>query len=300
VTDGGPEIALQFTRPAPAVWLELSPPDGISMEPALQWMEQLRGIADAVNLTDNSMGRAKLSSLVFGLTIKQRTGIPLVLNMSCRDRNLLALRSDLMAAAATGIDAVVALKGDRLKPGAGANVHETGVIGLLREIAELGREARESGLRAPIAGVVANPHRAEIERELELLKRKAVAGARFAITQPVFVPESVIRFAGAVRSAGLAPIAGLLPIKSSAMARYMLENIPELSPVRSYLEPYLGLDKKSVRRLALTRSLEIMDSLRSHVAGFVIMSGGEPSLAVELLREWANRGRQCAPDAGSS
>ena len=110
----------QLTGNAPALWVEVSPPRGINFEPLLKRLAALRNKVDAINLTDNAMAKVKLSGLVFAIMIKQRLGIPVALNFSCRDRNLLALKSDLLGAAAMGIDAVVALTGDKVTPGSHA------------------------------------------------------------------------------------------------------------------------------------------------------------------------------------
>ncbi len=111
-----PSILDNLNGPAPALWLEVSPPRGINPAPLLRRLAQLAGHVDAINLTDNALGKVKMSGLVFGAAIKERLKIPVVLNFSCRDRNRFALKSDLLGAAAIGIDAVVALKATRFRP----------------------------------------------------------------------------------------------------------------------------------------------------------------------------------------
>ncbi len=286
------ELARQLADPTLAIWLELSPPSGIDMEPLLRKLESLAGTIGAVNLTDNAMGRVKLSALAFGMTIKQRLKIPVVLNVSCRDRNLLALKSDLLAAAASDIDGVVALRGDRLPTGAGLEFNQLDAVGLLRVIGELKMHiARKSGEaraeRALYAGVVTNPYRADPARELDLLARKTAAGARFALTQPVFDVEQALRFIERVRPLRITPVIGILPIRNAAMARYLKSRVRELRSVASHLDVYEGMSDERVRNFTLAQNLKLIDSLRPHAAGFVIMSGGEPSLAMKLAVEAA-------------
>jgi methylenetetrahydrofolate reductase (NADH) len=286
------ELARQLANPALAIWLELSPPRGIEMEPLLQKLESLAGTIGAVNLTDNAMGRVKLSALVFAMTIKQRLKIPVVLNLSCRDRNLLALKSDLLAAAAFDVDGVVALRGDQLPPGAGFGFNQLDAIGLLRVIGELKMQiARKSGEsraeRALYAGAVTNPYRAESVRELDLLARKAAAGARFALTQPCFDAEHALRFIERVRPLGITPVIGLLPIRSAAMARYLKSRVRELRPIAHHLDIYDTMSDERVRSFTIAHNLALIDSLRPHAAGVVIMSGGEPSVAMKLALEAA-------------
>jgi 5,10-methylenetetrahydrofolate reductase len=262
------------------------------MEPLLRKLELLAGTIGAVNLTDNAMGRVKLSSLAFGMTIKQRLKIPVVLNISCRDRNLLALKSDLLAAAASDIDGVVALRGDRLPPGAGFEFNQLDAIGLLRVIDELKMQiARKSGEaraeRVLYAGAVTNPYRADSAREFDLLARKAAAGARFALTQPCFDAEQAFRFIEQVRPLPIAPVIGLLPIRNAATARYLKSRVRELKSVARHLDVYEGMSDERVRNFTMAQNLKLIDSLRLHAAGFVIMSGGEPSLAIKLAVEAA-------------
>src|SRR5260370_31456161 len=102
----------------PAVWLEVSPPRGINPAPLLKRLSALVGHVDAINLTDNALGKIKMSGLVFAASIKDRLGLPVVLNVSCRDRNRLALKSDLLGSAALRIAAIVALRGDKIPPDA--------------------------------------------------------------------------------------------------------------------------------------------------------------------------------------
>src|SRR5260370_13466840 len=126
----------------PALWLEISPPRGINPAPLLKRLAELVGHVDAINLTDNALGKVKMSGLIFGAAIKERLKIPVVLNVSCRDRNRFALKSDLLGAAAIGIDAVVALNGDKIPPGADGNAvvsHDIDAYALLAMVGALNR-----------------------------------------------------------------------------------------------------------------------------------------------------------------
>ena len=207
---------------APALWLEVSPPRGINPAPLLKRLAELAGHVDAINLTDNAMGKVKMSGLVFGAAIKERLKIPVVLNVSCRDRNRFALKSDLLGAAAIGIDGLVALNGDKIPPGADGKVvvsHDIDAYGLLAMVAALNRGDTGEG-KAPlralpslVAGSVANPNRKNIEREFELLARKAAAGAHFVITQPIFDAETGRRFVAKASSLGILTMLGILEEK---------------------------------------------------------------------------------------
>ncbi|MGH7879106.1 MAG: methylenetetrahydrofolate reductase, partial [Candidatus Binataceae bacterium] len=279
----------------PLLWLEVAPPRGINPQSLLAKLAPLRGVVDAINLADNALGRVKMSSLVFAAMVKARCGLAVAINVSCRDRNRFAIRSDLLGAAALGVDAIVALQGDKLPPdgSAGARpVHDLDTFGLLEQIAALNRgdtgEGRAALKTLPqlLAGVVGNPNRKNLEREFELIRRKAAAGARFIITQPVFDRETAIRFAEEAHRHGLKVLIGILPVKRDSMAQYMKEKITDLSGAAHHFDRYGGMSEAEARRASIEINLALMEGLAEAVAGFNIMSGGGPSLAIELALAW--------------
>jgi len=289
-------IQQTFTDRRPVLWLEVSPPRGINFESLLHKLSALKGHVDAINLTDNAMAKVKMSSLVFGGVIRQRLGIPVVLNFTCRDRNLLALKSDLLGAAALGIDAVVAVTGDKLLPGQHAEartVRDVDAFGLMRVMGELMRGDTGEGKRtlktlpAFTFGAVANPNRAEIDREFALLARKAESGARFVITQPVFSADAAIKFATEARRCNIETVLGILPVKRESMATYLKDKIKDLSAVHHHFDAYDGLSEDQARERSLKANLDLMAQIWDRVAGFNVMSGGGPSLAIELALEFS-------------
>jgi 5,10-methylenetetrahydrofolate reductase len=280
----------------PSLWIEVSPPRGSNPDSLLNRLSAVVSHVDAINLTDNSLGKVKMSSLVFGSIIKARLGIPVVLNMSCRDRNRFALKSDLLGAAALSIDAVVALTGDKIPTDANGSVvvtHDLDAFSLLRMIGDLNRG--DTGENKPIlktlpqifAGSVANPNRKNIEREFELLGKRAQAGARFVITQPVFDAETARRFIARANSLALKTVLGILPIKREGMATYMKANVRDLSEATGHLDRYAGKSEDEVRADSLATNLALMKSLAGEVGGFNVMSGGGPSLAIELALKFS-------------
>src|SRR5260370_40427435 len=92
-----------LTAPAPVLWLEVAPPRGIAVESLLGKLGALRGHVGAINLADNALGRVKLSGLVFASMLKSRLDLPVVRNVSCRDRHRFPPRADLLPAGALRI-----------------------------------------------------------------------------------------------------------------------------------------------------------------------------------------------------
>jgi methylenetetrahydrofolate reductase (NADPH) len=305
------KLSENLCRGALTLWIEVSPPRGISYEPLLNRLSVLLGHLDAINLTDNALAKVKMSALVFAAIVQQRLGLPVVLNMSCRDRNLLALKSDLLAAGALDIGAVVALTGDRLASqdsGGKAHarsVHDVDAMGLLKVVGELNRGELGEGkpLKSPpalLAGAVANPNRKNLKREVEVLSRKIEAGARFVMTQPVFDVETARVFAAEANALRIPLILGILPLKRATMASYIAAKIPDLAPAREYLASYADMREQEVRARSIEHSLELMTRLAQDVAGFNIMSGGGPSLAIELALRFSPLRAQlrCPPVSG--
>jgi methylenetetrahydrofolate reductase (NADPH) len=288
-------LADKLIHRAPALWLEVAPPRGVNPEPLLRQLAALVGHVDAINLTDNALGKVKMSSIAFGAIIKLRLGLPVVVNLSCRDRNRFALKSDLLGAAALGLDAIVALTGDKIPPDdpSGArSVHDLDAFALLRIVGALNRgdtgEGKALLKKVPdiFAGAVANPNRKNIAHEFEMLKRKADAGAKFVITQPVFEAETARRFLEHANADGLKTVFGILPVKRESMGAYMKKNIADLGNVAGHLDKFAGMSDEQVRRRSIEDNLALMKSISSEVAGFNIMSGGGPSLAIELALEF--------------
>jgi 5,10-methylenetetrahydrofolate reductase len=279
----------------PALWLEVAPPRGIAVESMLTRLDALRGHVDAINLADNALGRVKLAPLVFGSMIKSRLGIAVVINFSCRDRNRYALKADLLGAGALGIEGVVALAGDKLidDPNGVQPVRDLDPFSLLSTMNDLRRGDTGEGRRLLktlpqfAIGAVANPNRKAVEREFELLERKAAAGAEFVITQPVFDLAVARGFIALARGHKLRVVLGILPVKRESMASYLKDRIPDLADVHQHFDRYAGMGEEEARRMSIDSSVALMRALADEVAGFNIMSGGGPSLAIELALEFS-------------
>lgn len=296
-----PTLLDRLIHRAPALWVEVAPPRGVNPEMLLRRLAALVGHADAINLTDNALAKVKMSSIAFGTIVKLRLGLPVVINISCRDRNRLALKSDLIGANALGLDAIVALTGDKIPlddPSGARAVHDLDAFALLRMIGDLNRgdtgEGKRLLKRLPdiCAGVVANPNRKNIDHEFEMLKRKAEAGAKFVLTQPIFEAVRARRFLERANAYGLRTVFGILPVKRESMGAYMKKNITDLGSVAGHLDKYAGMSEEQVRRCSLDENLTLMQSLASEVAGFNIMSGGGPSLAIQLALEFTEWRKQ--------
>ncbi len=227
-----------------AVTMEVGPPRGPDPAVVRKKAALLRGMADAYNVTDNQMAVVRLSSIA-GAKLLLEEGLEPVMQMTCRDRNRIALQSDLLGASALGIRNCLCISGDHQKAGAGGklkghpgakNVYDVDSIQLLSILKGLRDDAVQAGgdsIRpaAPFfIGAAWTPLAPPEDFRVIRLAKKITAGADFIQTQAVYDAE---RFAGAVREArerGLteraAILAGVIVPRSAGMLRYMNSNVP--------------------------------------------------------------------------
>lgn len=236
---GGLKAALAERRFA--VTAELSPPRGCDAAALTHKAALLRGWVDAVNLTDNQGARVRMSSLG-GAIVAQRAGMSPVMQLSCRDRNRMALQADLLSAGALGIPHVLLLTGDH--PRVGDHPDAQPVFDLDGvQLTWLARTLRDdgvlmSGSKISIApqwmiGTVENPSAPPLSLRAERLAKKVAAGAEFAQTQYVFDIKVFSQWISRLREMGItqqcAVLAGVGPIRSLRMLQYLRTGVPGIN-----------------------------------------------------------------------
>jgi len=227
-----------------AVTVEVGPPRGPNPEDVLRKAQQLKGVADGYNVTDNQTAVVRMSSIA-GARLLLEAGCEPIMQMTCRDRNRIALQSDLLGAWALGMRNCLCLSGDHQKAGASGklkghpgakNVFDVDSIQLLSILKEM-RDAGVLESGDPISqttpffiGAVWTPLAPPEEFRVLRLAKKIEAGADFIQTQAVF---DMKRFATAVKAAadrGLtdraAILVGIIVPKSARMLEYMNANVP--------------------------------------------------------------------------
>lgn len=217
---------------------EVTPPRGAEAASLRSKARLLRGCADAVNITDNQTARVHLSSLAGALVLKAE-GVEPVLQVTTRDRNRLAIQSDLLGASTLGVRNILCLGGDPIHIGndpTAKAVHDLDASGLIALAKRLRDEARDFGgaeLNPPpslLIGGTCNPFGGSTEVALRLLREKVAAGADFFQTQAVFDLEKFEAFLKEARHAGALDgakvLVGVIPLKSAKTARYLAEKVP--------------------------------------------------------------------------
>ncbi len=278
----------------PLLCLEINPPRGTDIEPVLERYASLKGV-DLVNVTDSALAKMKLSGFVFAALFKQRYGIEPVVNLSCRDRNVIAMQAELLGAWSLGVRSIVALTGDAVTVGdlpEAKGVFEVNSVGLLNIISTLnsGKDLAGVDLKGRtnyVPGVVVNPNAKNRDAEIRRLQRKRDAGGCYALSQPVFDVEHAVAFFDAAASTGIDNFVGLLPFKSEKSFEAVAK-IPGIKVPDKVLEKVRSLSEGDVQSYSLDIACEIAERTRPYVRGFHVVSGGSPLVAIELSNRLAS------------
>jgi methylenetetrahydrofolate reductase (NADPH) len=226
---------------------EIGPPQSCDGDVIRRKSAFFKGVVDAVNITDNQTAIVRLSSIASAKILLEE-GIEPIMQMTCRDRNRIAIQSDLLGAAALGIRNVLCLTGDHQKFGdqpEARGVFDMDSIQLIATAAKMNEGFLLSGQemkKAPhfLIGAAANPCGEPFEMRLIRLHKKVQAGAQFIQTQPVFNMEVFARWMERVVEMGLhekcAILAGIMPVKSEKALLYMKKEVPGFRVNDEYIE----------------------------------------------------------------
>jgi methylenetetrahydrofolate reductase (NADPH) len=220
-----------------AVTAEIGPPKSASAESVRRHAKEMRGSADAFNLTDNQTAMSRMSSIACAMVLIQE-GLEPVVQMTCRDRNRIAMQSDILGASALGVRNVLCISGDHQTFGnmkEAKNVYDVDSVQELMILRKMRDEGKLwSGDELEVApelflGAAANPFADPFEFRVTRLAKKVKAGADFIQTQSIYDMERFERWMALVRARGLHErvhiIAGVMPLKSHKVALYMKNKV---------------------------------------------------------------------------
>jgi methylenetetrahydrofolate reductase (NADPH) len=269
-----------------AVTSECGPPRGALPEKVREKAELLRGYVDGVNVTDNQTAMVRMSSLAAGILIKQM-GLNPILQMVTRDRNRLAMQSDIIGAYAHGIDTMLCLSGDHPHFGdhpMAASVHDIDSIQMIQMVKEMRDEAKFQGgekIDGPpkmFIGAAANPFADPFELRVARLAKKVKAGVDFIQTQCIYNLDKFETWMQGVRDRGLHEqvyiLAGITPMKSVGMARYMKTRVPGMDVPDEVVKRMGGVPKEKQAEEGIKICLETIERLKGveGVRGFHLMA----------------------------
>lgn len=271
---------------------EIGPPKGTNVEKMCHHIDILKNTVDAVNVTDHQSSVMRFPSLGGCLFVKERGGEP-ILQMTCRDRNQMALQADLLLAYVRGIRNVLCLTGDSIVVGdhkQAADVFEMDSVQLLRTIRHLetGKDLGGNDLDGKIefcAGAIVTPEAKPIEPQLMKFEKKVEAGAEFFQTQAVYDLDSLARFMSVARQYKVKILAGIVLLVSARMAKYMTENVPGIFVPGNLIEEL----EKAPKGGALQKGIEIAGRMIAAIKkdgicdGVHIMAIGKEEVVPEIL-----------------
>ena len=280
-----------------AVTAELGPPKSADADVVRRKARVLKGFADAFNVTDGQTAVVRMSSWAACL-IQKEEGLEPIVQMTCRDRNRIAIQMDLLSVAALGINNVLCLSGDHMSfgnhPGA-KGVYDIDSIQLVKMTKDMRDEKRfQCGEEIDVEprlfiGAAANPFAAPFDYRPYRLAKKVAAGADFIQTQIVFNVPKFAEYMARAGNLGLLDdvyvLAGVAPIKSLGAARYMATKVPGMDVPDEYVQRMadavkgIAKEKKEARRVARQEEgvnicVEIIEQVREipGVAGVHIMA----------------------------
>ena len=258
-----------------AVTGELGPPKGADVAIIERKAKLLKGNVDAINVTDNQTAIVRMSSIAVSALLKQM-GLEPTMQMVCRDRNRIAMQSDIFGAYALGIRNILCLSGDHQKFGnhpTAKNVFDLDSIQLIQTVKKMRDEHKVlsgdeiEGVPQMFIGAAANPFADPFEFRVIRLAKKAAAGVDFIQTQCIYDMDKFERFMQMVRERGLHEkifiLAGVTPLKSVGMARYMKEKVAGMEVPDEIINRMKAAGKEKAKEEGLKICVEQIQRLKT-------------------------------------
>jgi len=271
---------------------EIGPPKGTNIEKMLHHIDILKDKVDAINVTDHQSSVMRFPSLGGCLYIKERGGEP-IMQMTCRDRNQLALQADLLLAYARGIRNVLCLTGDAVVVGdhkRAADVFELDSVQLLRAIRQLesGKDLGGNELDGAVefcAGAIVTPEAQPIEPQLIKFEKKVEAGAEFFQTQAIYDLDNFVNFMQYARKFPVKILAGIVLLTSAKMAKYMTENVPGIFVPQDLINEMASAPKGEGLKKGIEIAGRMIATLKKDVVcdGVHIMAIGREEVVPDIL-----------------
>jgi len=239
---------------------EVAPPKGTNLEKMLHHIDILKNKVDAINVTDHQSSVMRFPSLGGCLAIKEMGG-EAIMQMTCRDRNRMALEADLLFAYTRGIRNVLCLTGDAVPVGdhkEAKGVFDLDSLQLLKVIHQMmsGQDMGGNKLEGSIefcTGAIVTPEARPIEPQLIKFEKKVEAGAEFFQTQAIYDLDNFTRFMEYARKFRIKIMAGIVLLSSARMAKYMTENVPGIFVPQNLIDELSKVPKEAV----LSKGIEI-------------------------------------------
>jgi 5,10-methylenetetrahydrofolate reductase len=269
---------------------EIGPPKGVNVEECLEDAEHLRGKVAAINVTDIQSAVMRVGSMSTCRLLLDRDLEP-ILQMVCRDRNRLALQSDLLSAHTLGIENVLCLTGDHNVLGDHPDskpVFDLEAVGLLQAASGLmgGHDlAGEELDGAPnlFLGAVVTPGADPVEPQLMRMEKKIEAGALFFQTQAIYDTDQFADFMQQVEGLDVPVLGGIVLLKSAGMARFMNSNVSGVNVPNHLIKRFKKDSDKKKSEISVEIAVELIKDLKDICDGVHIMPLGWDHLVPEII-----------------
>jgi homocysteine S-methyltransferase len=279
----------------PLVVVEIDPPRGLNYQPMLKRCQQLRDMGvDAITVADNPVATLHMGNLAFAQFVQQEADLPVILHLTGRDHNLLGLQSRLLEAHVMGIRHILALTGDPARvgdqPGA-TSVFDLNSFGLVELLAKFNAGVNNAGLPLGACtqfsiGVAYNPNGTvrHLTHNTERLRKKVLAGAHFALTQPIYDPARFELMMDTVQPLHTPIFAGIMPLLSERNAEFVHNEVPGIVLTDDVRKRMRGLSGKEGRRVGTQICLELIDALVPRADAFYLIPPQRfTDMAVDLV-----------------
>ncbi|MBQ8748272.1 MAG: methylenetetrahydrofolate reductase [Oscillospiraceae bacterium] len=275
------------------VTAEVGPPKGIHADHLVEEAKTYLSGITAVNVTDNQSSVMRMGSLPACVALKN-AGLTPILQLTCRDRNRIALQSELLGAAMLGIDNILCLTGDHTKMGdhpQAKPVFDLDSVSLLHTVCQLEKGVDLAGNElvgeAPkfAKGAVVSPCSESVDAQLAKMERKVMAGAEYFQTQAVYEPEKFIEFMEKAKQFGKPVQLGIVIPKSAGMAKFMNNNVAGIHIPQDMIDE-LAADKEKAKAgiTGVEIAARIIKACKPYCQGVHIMALGWESKVPELLK----------------
>lgn len=245
---------------------EIQPKKTTLLSEAIRSAKEMHGHIVACNVTDDPRGKAYLSSLVVSHAIQRDAGLEAICQMTVRDRNRIAITSELLGAAALGIKNVLTMSGDHTS--LSDNPHAMPVydldtaqfVKLVRRMVDEGVDLEGNRIAGGVrihVGIVGNPNAEPLEAELLKIGRKVALGADFMQTQVVFDMDRAKCFLKEMERNSIPVLPGIFPCRSHAIAEFVSKNVPGIRVPQEYLEQLKRAESNPDRRIRRERVDEV-------------------------------------------
>ena len=287
------KITELFERGEFAISAEVGPPKGINVDHLVEEAKEYLTKVHCVNVTDNQSSVMRMGSLPTCVALKN-AGLDPILQLTCRDRNRIALQSELLGAAMLGIENILCLTGDHTKMGdhPGAKpVFDLDSVSLLYAASQLEKGKDLAGLdlvgEPPkfAKGAVVSPCSDSLDAQLAKMERKVMAGAEYFQTQAVFDSEKFISFMEKAKQFGKPVQLGVIIPKSAGMAKFMNKNVAGVH-VPQWMIDELAADKEKAKAgiTGVELAAKVIKECRPYCQGLHIMALGWEAKVPELLK----------------